>query len=652
MSYDKEITEQTLTDKEQNEITLSEFLQKTDRILSNKDVTLFKINNSTSYKKPLAFCNVSRCTIHLNFEQMYGYKLDENGEMALLKGLNYHELAHILFTRVSKTLQTNEVYAQLFNSIEDGRIETAFSLIYPKAQKYFETTIAEVLVKDKEVGVEPLSFLLFYARHLFLDRALDNNNRNVTAIYEGLFKNKYGDAKTTKTKELIDKFLVSNTLKEQEQIVIKLAKLLDLKAHSLPKCVAICIGGLSLDMNRTSKSMSDLLKQLAKQGITGVDAEAVKKAIEDTLKELDKIRKLEQELDNLEKEHAKKEKDGNDNSWGDFWAKENKLKRQLDELKDKIKLPFLQRWADAVRDTNAESINSEVEHDKEHIRSVGTGLGLTLQKVGITSQDKVISENLKKVLWYMKNELKEKYVHNQKKGKINLRKCMSFDKTANLRLYKKYLPNRIDKSSLGVFILLDASSSMGQGDFNKALRCGWILGNALEKIGNGVSVLQFSDGFAVTKNFNQLPKFERIFSGGTNPITALKYVKDKIEKDKSYKNWLVFIITDGDWSCENENEAMIKELNRFGVETAVIFFNSYNNTLSDDNTLAKAGLNEQEIYDEKLKHYNDKHFQADFMRHEAKHLIKIDNMNELGFVFRSLVRKFQKSITESILRGY
>ncbi|GAH44401.1 unnamed protein product [marine sediment metagenome] len=143
-------------------------LQKTDRILAEEEkISVENLENSTAMNSPIACASPSKSSIFLNFDKIKKVINSPDNFLILSKGLNYHELAHILFTDFSERKVKKFLYEKqdklrekkqsipfngtdffkTLNIVEDCRIENLFYLEYPRAKYYFSfcALIAEII---------------------------------------------------------------------------------------------------------------------------------------------------------------------------------------------------------------------------------------------------------------------------------------------------------------------------------------------------------------------------------------------------------------------------------------------------------------------------------------------------------------------------
>lgn len=592
------------------------FFQKVDRILSG--MPTISVQQGSRTGSDIAFTNTGTKEIFLNFPKINEIETDTTKFIGLCKGFNYHELAHILYTRRSAKMKWSGNLLQISNALEDGKIERLFSEEYPKAKKYFENCVLRVLWNER-ADLSPLMFLAIYSRGELLPP-------NIINYFEKSFAKAYTIEVTEKVKVLINKYIRETDIDKQYDIVQDIANLLgeDLDLANEQNFGRLVCEILTSACKSMPKALQEKLKNL--QAHKSQLSEAERKEVEKVAKEIqalrDKIKELEKELDKTEQK---------------LWNDENLTQTQKQRLKDKIKelekqIENLQKQLKQMLMQNPSelspiltqgiglievSIDTEVQNDLRTIYGGGCGSesGSELQTTPfmVTPKHKELANKLKNIVKIIKNDLKQGYIPNRKAGKINLRKSMNWKSTGNTRIFKKYIPSKLDKSRLGVIALLDSSGSMGDKDFNDALACSWILCEALEKVGNKVALIEYSTNYKIIKGFDKKGDFRRHFSDGTTPLRAITTATELIEEQKAkngIKNWLLFILTDGCWEQPAECDALLSTISKSKeVDTIMIHF----------------GHDTPEA-------------------HKCNHTIKINDMDKLAEIFKSVVKKVQRNI--------
>lgn len=170
--------------------------------------------------------------IQLNMVFPNSDRLSLTERCAVWKGLNYHLLAHILFTENTFKLRGNDKVA--FDFLEDSRIEWLMSYIFPGTRKYFVNNIVKMRLNDP--------MLLWGRRHLLPIRI----SRPVIP---------------RRALEIIDEFSVSRTLEERENLAKEFASLVTL--GDISRRLAGDIDNLDrvrIDKVRIDKSLEENVK--------------------------------------------------------------------------------------------------------------------------------------------------------------------------------------------------------------------------------------------------------------------------------------------------------------------------------------------------------------------------------------------------------
>lgn len=129
-----------------------------------------------------------------------------------------------------------------------------------------------------------------------------------------------------------------------------------------------------------------------------------------------------------------------------------------------------------------------------------------------------------------------------------------------------------DGCDIEAVILVDRSGSMssGRNDQKASIAC-WTIKRALEHINAPVTVYAFDDAAEVAYTRNELAhktEYKFIYgSGGTEPYPTLLAAEQLLMASRK-KNKMLFIVTDGVFNT-NKNDELIERINRRGILTAM-----------------------------------------------------------------------------------
>jgi hypothetical protein len=131
---------------------LSSTLEKTDRILSGRPLRVF-INPAANLTDPPASSDGE--TIKFNESVLMDSMAKKPKRfLLLLLGLNYHELAHTMYSprqgtsREMDHIQKNGLH-MAWNMLEDQRIEALFAATYGSASKFLTAPVTQLILDDK-----------------------------------------------------------------------------------------------------------------------------------------------------------------------------------------------------------------------------------------------------------------------------------------------------------------------------------------------------------------------------------------------------------------------------------------------------------------------------------------------------------------------
>lgn len=592
---------------------------------------LFKLNNTIQSSKDIKvqesngwIAKTNMKAIYLNLNQMKQLSKDNYFDFLIfLKGFNYHEMSHILFTKYGSD-SPREIKRAL-NMLEDQRIETVFSQKYSKSKTYFRMLVLSYVLKE---GIRADQYPLLYGRRLIIGKP------EIMEDMRDMFVEKYGENITKQVEAIVDEYLVTLDVPRQRELARKMT---DLLRQNIPESTAEPWLP-SNDKKSVSNDEKDLTQQIQKE-ITKQKEEAAEQEKKESQpkesKPSDDANEEESEQDDASEKSDDSDSDSEDKTDNDDNEKSDETDSN-DETKDSDSesdadgqdsdVDSDSETSDADSDgegnseTDADGQETDEESDSKSEGSDGDGAGdksvedmmkdllddqkgeveeeierqmQIMEKSSFDGGEEVAINNsilvfnpearhirtmkhLQEQIKKMRNDLDNRTVYHQKKGKIDMRRAMMNTESYKTQDFKKFVPSRLNKTKLAVSILLDASGSMSADQFETAVSSGWAIANALEACGSKVKVYEFSDDFRVLKDFNVESKnsqWGRNFAGSTYPNAALKDAEislEQIRKIDCIENHMVLIMTDGGFGDTQKVEATAKALKQKGVYVAVL----------------------------------------------------------------------------------
>jgi len=530
---------------------------------------LFKLDNTIQTAKSIQVQDGSvghyiACTdmkrIILNFEQMRNLSGNSYFDFLIyVKGFNYHEMSHVMFTRYGAYSAPREARESL-NVLEDQRIECVFSKKYPKSKSYFRLLSLGYVLKD---GMEPNHYILLYGRRFIIGK------QDIMEDLRDLCVEKYGENIIKQAEAIIDEYIETTDVDKQIALGIKFYHLFGQKVQSPYQRPFLQTKGKSSTSNE-EKELTEQISEDIKKGLEKIEEE--QKEIEQ--KNNQKTTESDERIG--EQSNEGKEKDGMSSAVSQKTSKDNddlqsgsgSQSNEQSELQSAIN-KLLKKTMQEVQDEVERQMSSMGKQTFEGSQSTSVNDSILV----FTPESRHFStmRKLKEQIKKMRNDLDNRTVYHQKRGKIDMRRAMINSNSYKIADFKKFSPSKLSNTRLAVTVLLDSSGSMSNSDFDTAVGSGWAIANALEECGSKVKVIEFSDNYRILKDFDEdskKSKWGRNYNSGTFVISALKDAAkslDEVSKRDNIKNQMIMIITDGGFMSRDTTEKITKELKDKGV---------------------------------------------------------------------------------------
>ena len=493
------------------------FFEKLDNTLENKRNIKLMIPFHNNH---IAFTDQKN--INLNFKVIKEKTDDYEDFLGLCRGLNYHELSHIMNTKytakgLSEFIKSrNKDYddTQCFdlqqtvwnnlNLLEDGRIELLFTWKYPRARHHFIKAIYKIILAEN--GTDDKDFLstglLLYGRRKI------HQNKKLTEKSIKLMR-EFLDQKTTQQAiKIIDSYLGTTSTAQQYELAIELYKLVG------------------------------RVKQQAQQ-----HQETYRKDKQFQKKELNSIEEMKEQIaddSQQEKENNKTAEEANN---------KQSMVQQTAEIKELIN--------EELNKVN-ELIKDDVKAQMEAMQKGDfAGQGKDDSSIYNTrwyaqAQHKYEAKRLSTIIKRLRCNLGNNYRRKQKKGRVDMRAVMNTPQFSN-KVFKRYIPSKLNKTKMGVSLFLDSSGSMEISQFNLAISTAYTISKALEDSDSRVQVVEYSSQYKTMKKFSDHTEttiWNRSYCGNTYLSEPMQEnLKTLIALGKEgYKNRLAIIVTDGIFS--------------------------------------------------------------------------------------------------------
>jgi Mg-chelatase subunit ChlD len=485
-------------------------------------------------------------------------------EIAGLRGLDLHEVSHILYTsregsEIFEWCREKE-YLFAYNALEDQRIETLFTTRYPSTIAWFTSTILIHFVDDPKAFES--SYALLRGRK-YLPTELLARSRNAFPKQDQLdeicdivdqYRLLIFPTDTEKAKELIERF--DKLLPRQEVPNDKEAEWERDLTGNHTKVVINMKSPFGhgerphegIESNVNSRPVSPI-KQKGDRDRASKANHIDEKELADQLKEIEIDLTDDTSLDQ--------------NGSGD---QDGELSNALNELLDNI------------------LSDNEIANDLNNIiRQIGGLPSLATNNSKEPNKAKYKTANpdpntfqaslaFSRELERLQATFDPAWDRYQSQGRLQAHRYLRGDDLDTI--FDQWNEGRESATEIECVILLDNSGSMSGRKADRAYRAMYAVKRALDRINANTSVITFNNETQTLYRANE--KATNVIrdngaGGGTEPNQAIKYATKLLaETEKPVR--IFFVITDGDWySDQEQNHDLIKQMSNAGVVTAFAY---------------------------------------------------------------------------------
>ena len=517
-------------------------------------------------------------SITINLDEITSMDLES---LTQVNGLNYHELAHHLYSPRRGTTLVQWVleqgYMQSFNILEDQRIETLITARYPSIAPYLVATVARWLGTEESadgvyMAIRGRRYLPLEIRQSFRKEFrfpdLIPSIINIVDQYRLLsFPKDYDTAK-----DLIKRF--------QDEVLTP-AGITD-QFSGGPNCCG-SRGPVSKGRPEPGKSQSRDAARGGGMGTPEDDSTQTPDAPTPTAEEA--LQKREQSQRNAEQQGGGRQYgEGHVDSVGG-------LPQNIHDLLNNAVEDVLSR-KDVQMDIKA----------KQRVIVGGDGKYDDTLKAGrydSTSipQDAVLNyRKFARELQRLRDDSEPTWERETPSGKLNIQRVIKGCEISNA--FDRWDEGN-DGCDVEAVILVDRSGSMSsqQNDLKASIAC-WTIKRSLEQINAPVTVYAFDDKSEVAYRRDEhvsKSEFKFIYgSGGTNPYNTLISAEQLLMSSRK-KNKMLFVITDGVFN-NDKNDDVIERIAKRGVLTVMTLIMSdsdeefYRTRYSDNDLTHKAEI--------------------------------------------------------------
>jgi len=545
----KEEKQQLLTIRNNLLDSIASVYERADSILTGQDIEVRIGTPNLDYTQDAPAWNDGKV---ISFNEKLIKDNDENTIMGI-HGLNYHELAHLLFTpRIGTELgqwvvdenNKNPQIQTAFNILEDNRAETYLVEKYPATRNFLIATLGDYIINNAEADNLAENFILLAGRRYF---SYETRHRLGVA-----FANKHGADNARLVWLLLNKYrtlVFPRDYNTAKLIIRRLAKLLP---EGMPKSPNGCDGRRPLKNGRP---------------ISGKEQEAL--GIKSTT---DKPDFTDQQGKGSSPDDNPVSPDGKENGGGigDGGAEDgNSMSEQT--VYDRNAMEALTAEVNKAKENK--ELQNKVRETQHAITKSNSNKPILSKKPSDpatpSSMDTATARMFAQELEQLRIEADPAWNREKPSGRLNMKRAMNADLNDINKLFDRWEIGN-DNHEIEAVLLLDHSGSM-YSQIQAVCRSAWIIKRALEQIDGRVTVLAFNHVSKILYTADEKADidYKSVYtSGGTDPQYALlETERIMLASDKPTK--IVILLTDGGFYSKSDE--IIERLNEQGCLTCVVY---------------------------------------------------------------------------------
>ena len=481
-----------------------------------------------------------------------------------INGLNYHEMAHQLYTprrgtTFMKWVMENQ-YLQAANMLEDQRIETLLVARYPSVVPFLTATVARWLGNTPEAASS--NYLLVRGR------------RYLPLEIRQAFRDLFGAPELIPViADIVDQYRVLAFPRDYEKAQDLIKRFNDevigpLNLPELPQGMGGCTNRDPVSKGRPEPGKAQERDASRTGGGNSAESTSVSRKPNPTRPNTNNgSSPAPQTADEaLEiREHNQRGNQSPDPNGGQgHHASLGGIPDNIAEMLDDVIHTVLER-KDVQQDVKTKQkviIGGDGKHDDNIKRG-------RFDQTRVPDESIQLSRRFAKELQRLRDECEPMWHREEASGRLNMQRV--FRGCEIDEAFDRWDEGN-DGADVEAVILVDRSGSMssGRNDMHASIAC-WTIKRALESISAPVTVYAFDDEAEVAyRREEQANKNQYKFiygNGGTNPYSSLVAAEQLLISSRK-KNKMLFLVTDGAFDSE-KNDQIIERINKRGVLTVM-----------------------------------------------------------------------------------
>ena len=497
-------------------------------------------------------------------------------EIAGIKGLDLHEVCHILYTSregsdIFEFVRDNSLF-MAYNALEDQRIETLFTSKYPSTIDWFTSTILIHFVDNKKAFTT--SYPLLRGRR-YLPTELRAKSRNAYPHQHQI----------DEISEIVDAYRTLIFPADTETGKDLIRRFNDL----LPKGQGGQSGEGGEGEEGGSETGSECGRVKVKVKINdpfghgnrpheGIESDPTSRPVAPKKQERDRDNAKKRDFED-DADLADEMNDSSTDLGGDAGDDAgDELETMMNDLLDEI-----------LNDNDVANEINDILRQISGLPSLATNSSTEPAKVAYGSINPdantfQASLSFGRELERIRADFDPAWEKYESQGRLHAHRYLRGDDLDTV--FDRWSEGKDDVTEIECVILLDNSGSMNGSKASNSYRAMYAIKRAFDRINANCTVITFNDQantlYRASDKAGATIRDART-GGGTVPDTAIQYATKLLaETDKPIR--IFFAITDGDWSGNSDlNHDAIRKLGRAGVLTALAYIPDHNESTTSIN---------------------------------------------------------------------
>jgi Mg-chelatase subunit ChlD len=521
-------------------------LETTDRIMIGSKTLGVRVKQT-----PNAYPGwTDGATIFLNerlIQGLFGEDHDVYTAVRIIKGTNYHELAHIMFTprqgtpfreHLAEWAGYDYVKLVLHNTLEDQRIETLYTRAFSATRHYFVAAAMQWLIRDLSGAAIALAYPLLRGRRYLPAEVRDKARAAFTRCFPEELVEQLDD--------LIDTYISTSPVTDPEKSVQCIAQIYDTLLYTASPAA----GGIPLYKIFDSATKCRVILDKGE-----IDAEAEGLALAELAGE------FAGELRSNDPFRLRFRPGGGQPGLAGGPDGGDSVDGLDDAVLSLSAEELLEAAREALRDALLSAqLTGEVSRTHSALQAAMDRFDAMSQEVvGPVGAKRrpapvrliVASNRLAQHLQRIRDELEPVLIHDLPAGRLNIpRVIRHVAQRTSFDIFDRYEAGHEEEAEMEVVILLDVSTSM-RPRIDEANAAMWILKRALDSVEVRSTVYGFGVGAYLLYAPHQRVKRKEMLAfpaddGATRPYEAIRMAYRTLRRS-GCPNRLLVVITDGRW---------------------------------------------------------------------------------------------------------